>query len=191
MKRPIATIVLEANVVKIRWGGKRNVKMLAEETYHTRSPDSKSPACSTTPASLRTYTEEDAGHTGSGCKLQSHTSNYHMAQIFSSILSSIYSLTHRRNSLKREAVTSPQIFCGQQLMSSARLMITSAVRWHTGAATLEQLYSTGTMVSLSQRYMQQASLEAFHTSPCARGMPELSVQAVRHKAQVFGSLHDL
>lgn len=80
-------------------------------------------------------------------------------------------------------VASPQTFCGQQLVSSARLMTTSPDRRHTGTAMLEQLYSTGTMVSLSQRYMQQASFEAFHTSPCARGMPELSVQAAERDAQ--------
>lgn len=74
-------------------------------------------------------------------------------------------------------VASPQTFCGQQLVSSARLMITSPARRHTRDSKLEQLYSTGTMVSLSQRYMQHASLEAFHTSPFARGNPELSVQA--------------
>lgn len=71
----------------------------------------------------------------------------------------------------------PQTFCGQQLVSSARLMTISPARRHTGDTTLEQLYSTGTMVSLSQRYMQQPSIEAFQTSPCARGTPELSVQA--------------
>lgn len=60
-------------------------------------------------------------------------------------------------------------------------MMVSPVRRHTGAATLEQLYSTGTTVSLSHRYTQQPSREAFQTSPCARGTPELSVQAANRQ----------
>jgi len=56
-------------------------------------------------------------------------------------------------------------------------MSTSAARRHGGGAAPEQSDSTGTTASRSQRYRQQASLEAFHTSPCARGTPALSVQA--------------
>lgn len=73
----------------------------------------------------------------------------------------------------------PQTFRGQQLDSSAKLRTVSPARRHMGSTTPEQLYSTGTMVSLSHRYMQQPSREASQTSPCARGTPELSVQAAK------------
>lgn len=43
------------------------------ETHHTRSPDSRSPVCSMTPASPHIYSQEGSDHTGSGYTLQSQT----------------------------------------------------------------------------------------------------------------------
>lgn len=138
----------------------------SEEPHRTQSPDSKSLAYSTKPASLHICTQVAACHTNSGCTLESHSGHRR------------HFLTHFKPNSVKVTAASPQSLCGQQLVSSARLTITSPVLPHTGAATLEQLYSTGTTESLSQRYMQQASFEAFHTSPCARGTPALSVHAV-------------
>lgn len=137
-----------------------------EEPHRTHSLDSRSPACSKTPASLRICTRAAAGHTSSGCTLRNHRRHRHRHRL------------HFQPNTTKVTAASPQSLRGQQLLSSARLTTTSPARPHTGTATLEQLYSTGTMESLSQRYMQQASLEAFHTSPCARGTPAWSVQAV-------------
>ena len=138
------------------------------EAHHTCGPGSRSPACSTTPISLRVYRREAEGGTDSGYTLHSQMIHRHPDSLLASPITCFLS-------------DPPQTFCGQQLETSTKLMITSPVRWHVGASAPEQLYSTGTMVSLSHRYMQQPSCEAFQTSPCTRGTPELSVQATnRH-----------
>lgn len=56
--------------------------LVKEETHHTHSRDSRSPVCSTTPASPHIYTQEAAGHTSSGYTLQSQKLNHHISQMF-------------------------------------------------------------------------------------------------------------
>ncbi|CAB1418194.1 unnamed protein product [Pleuronectes platessa] len=101
---------------------------------------------------------EGRSHTGSGYKLQGHKSHLQHWIFKSAFYTSFLSLNISN-------LPPQHRLCEQQLVSSAWLMITSPALRHTGATMLEKLFYLGTMESLSQWYMQQASFEAFHTLP--------------------------